>query len=50
MLEFIKPTTPSQRQLIKLSSQTLNKKSFLKQEIKSLKKIQQVEITQGKLQ
>jgi large subunit ribosomal protein L2 len=38
MLEFIKPTTPSQRQLIKLSSQTLNKKSFLKQEIKSLKK------------
>lgn len=38
MLEFIKPTTPSQRQLIKLSLQTLNKKSFLKQEIKSLKK------------
>jgi large subunit ribosomal protein L2 len=38
MLKFIKPTTSSQRQLIQLSSQTLNQKSFLKQEIKSLKK------------
>lgn len=38
MLKFIKPTTPSQRQFIKLSAQTLHKKPFLKQEIKSLKK------------
>ena len=38
MLKFIKPITPSQRQLIKLNSQTLKKKSFLKKEIKSLKK------------
>jgi large subunit ribosomal protein L2 len=38
MLKFIKPTTPSQRQLIKLSSQNLGKKAFLKKEIKSLKK------------
>ena len=38
MLKFIKPTTSSQRQLIQLSSKTLNQKSFLKQEIKSLKK------------
>lgn len=37
-LEFLKPTTPSQRQLIKLNRDTLNKKSFLKKEIKSLKK------------
>jgi len=38
MLKYIKPTTPSQRRLIKLSSRTLRKKSFLKKEIKSLKK------------
>lgn len=34
----MKPITPSQRQLIKLNSQTLKKKSLLKKEIKSLKK------------
>lgn len=37
MLKFVKPTTPSQRQLIKLSLNYLRKKPFLKKEIKSLK-------------